>query len=229
MNHKLDRKTKVASEDHIYDIHEYGVDLKNNHIYLMGTEGYTYGSGVEGTAEPGVEYIMANHFIKNINLCMRANPGDPIVIHMKSCGGDYGEGMAIYDAIYTCPSPVTILNYTHARSMTSIILQAADKRVMMPHSHFMFHLGELFVGGTQKQVESNVAFSKTSTATMLDIYCEALTHKGKFKGQSVPYITKWLTSEMNKKEDVFLTAQQAVEYGFADEVFNSDWSTLIKY
>jgi ATP-dependent protease ClpP protease subunit len=38
---------------------------------------------------------------------------------------------------------------------------------------------------------------------------------------------------MDKKEDVYLTAEQAVEYGFADYVFGADghydWSGLVKF
>ena len=31
---------------------------------------------------------------------------------------------------------------------------------------------------------------------------------------------------MDKKEDVYLTAKQAVSYGLADEVFDYDWKKL---
>ena len=142
VNHKLDKKIKAKSDDHVWHVHEYDVDLQSNHIYLMGMESYAAGHE-EAIGEPGVEYSMANRFIRNLNICMRANPDKPVVIHMKTCGGDWTEGMAIYDAIKSCPMPVTILNYTHARSMSSLILQAANKRVMMPHSYFMYHDGTL--------------------------------------------------------------------------------------
>jgi ATP-dependent protease ClpP protease subunit len=188
--------------------------------------------GYETTAdgsEPGIDYVIAKRFIKNLNLCMRVSPDKPIVIHMKTCGGDWNEGMAIYDAIRSCPSPVIILNYTHARSMSSIILQAADKRVMMPHSYFMIHDGTYGIEGTYKGVMSNLEFDKRSEKVMLDIYAEKMAEKGKFQGQDVTKIKKWLRSEMDKKEDVFFTAEEAVAFGFADEIFNYNWSDLTKY
>jgi len=147
---------------------------------------------------------------------------------MKSNGGYWEEGMAIFDTIRSCPWPVTILNYTHARSMTSIIFQAANKKVMMPHSHFMFHEGDYSIEGTYKQVRAAVAFDK-SRAEMLDIYTKSMKEHGVFKDKPVKYIKGWLTSNMNTKEDVFLTAQDTVKYGLADEVFDYNWKNLTEY
>lgn len=225
--YKLDHKLKVKSEDLIYHMHEYDIDPISNHIYLMGVDrGYEVVPGIE---EPGIEYVISKRFIKNINMCMRTNPNKPIVIHMKTCGGLWEEGMAIYDVIKACPSQITILNYTHARSMSSLIFQAADKRVMMPNSYFMFHDGTYGIEGTYKQAKSTLDFDKRTENIMLSIYAERMSEKGKFKGESISKIKKWLRYQMDKKEDVFLTAEETVELGLADEIFNYDWTTLSKY
>lgn len=224
-DHKLDHTIKVKIEELVDQVHEKDVDLISNHIYLFGREEYHTESG----AEPGVEYMMANRFIRNLNLCMRINPDTPLVIHMKTCGGIWEEGMAIYDAIKSCPFPVTILSYTHARSMSSIIFQAANKRVMMPHSTFLFHDGDLAIEGTLKQVESGVDFSKVSTEQMMKIYIDNMKLKGKYSKRSRKFIHNWLRDQMDKKEDVYLTATQAVELGFADLVFDYNWSNLTRY
>jgi len=228
INHKLDKKIKVKSDDHTWHVHEYDVDLQSNHIYLMGMESFTAGIG-EPSGEPGVEYSMANRFIRNMNLCMRANPGTPIVIHMKTCGGDWEEGMAIYDTIKSCPVPVTILSYTHARSMSSLIFQAANKRVMMPHSTFMYHDGTLGLEGTVKQVNTAVEFGKIIDQQMMKIYIDSMKLNGKFKHRSRKFILNYLRQQMDRKEDVYMTAKEAVELGFADSVFNYDWANLTNY
>lgn len=228
INWKLDRKIKMPTEiDLMFHVQEYDIDLLSNHIYLMGVDrGY---DAVDGVEEPGIEYVISKRFIKNINMCMRVNADKPIIIHMKTCGGDYQEGMAIYDTIKSCPAPVTILNYTHARSMSSIIFQAADKRVMMPSSYFMIHDGTYGIEGTYKGAMSNIEFDKRSEATMLNIYADKMNQKGEFKGQGMPKIRKWLRYQMDKKEDVFFTSDRAVELGLADEIFNYDWSSLSKH
>lgn len=228
-NHKLDHTLKAKSEDPIWHMHEYDLDLASNHIYLFGAETYAAGNGGTHDDEPGIEYIIANRFIRNLNLCMRVNPGVPILIHMKTNGGYWEEGMAIYDAIKSCPVPVTILSYTHARSMSSLIFQAANKRVMMPHSTFMFHDGSMGLEGTIKQVISAIDFTKIQDEQMQKIYIDTMKQGGKFSKRSRKFIKEWLRNEMDRKEEVYMTAEQAVEYGFADEIFNYNWSTLTEY
>lgn len=228
-DHKIDHKLKAKSEDPIWHLHEYDVDLASNHIYLFGAEIYQAGNGGSSDSEPGIEYVIANRFIRNMNLCMRVNPDKAIVIHMKTNGGYWEEGMAIYDMIKSCPVPVTILSYTHARSMSSLIFQAANKRVMMPNSSFMFHDGTLGIEGTVKQVVSAIDFGKISDETMMNIYVNAMKEKGKFSKKSKKAIREWLRDQMDKKEDVYLTAKQAVEYGFADQIFDYNWAKLTDY
>lgn len=224
--YKLDHSLKIKSEDLIYHMQEYDIDLLSNHIYLMGVD---RGYDMTGIEEPGIEFVIAKRFIKNINICMRTNAGRPIIIHMKTSGGFWEEGMAIYDAIKSCPSKVTILNYTHARSMSSIIFQAADKRVMMPHSNFMFHDGSYAIEGTMKQVRSAIEFDNRNDNVMMDIYIEKMKENGLYKGATSQKIKKFLRDQMDKKEEVYLNAEDTVKMGLADEIFDYDWSGLSKY
>jgi ATP-dependent Clp protease protease subunit len=191
-------------------------------MWIHGIHDY-YTSGEEG--EPGVEYMMATTVIKNLQILMHYSEKDPITIHLHTCGGDYGEGMAIYDMIKSLPCYVYMINYTHARSMSSIILQSADYRVMMPNSYFMYHMGDLSIGGTYTQVMSSIEFTKKVENVMFDIYVEKMKKSKKFKNKSKKELTKMLYGSMNKKEEVYLTAQEAVEWGFADTVFSS-WDSI---
>ena len=151
-----------------------------------------------------------------------------VVVH--NCGGDWVEGMAIYDAIRSFPWPVTILNYSHARSMSSLIFQAGNKRVMMPNSYFMFNDGTTGLEGTIKQVRSAIKFDKkVADKTMMDIYTKAMKDGGSMANKPNIYIKKWLRYKMDKEEDVYLTAKETVELGLADEIFNADWSKLTTY
>ena len=233
-NYKLDHHIKTRSspvklsEELVTTVHSYGLDLRSNHIYLISSDMYNVGVGGTETDEPGVEFTMANQFIKNLNLCMRLNR-KPILVHMNIPGGFWESGMAIYDAIKACPNPVTVLTYSHARSMSSLILQAANKKVMMPHAYFMFHEGSLGVEGTNKQVKSYVKFAKTFDVEALNIYATAMRERGRLKDRSLTYLKRWLQNGMDKTEEVYLSAQQAVELGLADEVFDYDWSSLTTY
>lgn len=229
-SHSIDKLIKYGISDPIYTIHDHGLDLKANHIYLLGEETYAHYEA-EG-AEPGVEFLMANRFIKNLNILMRKGH-DPILIHMKTNGGYWEEGMAIYDAIQACPNPITILNYTHARSMSSLIFLAANKRVMMPHSTFMFHDGTIGIDGTVRQFLTEHTQVQKTTSQMMKIYIKALREQGKFSKWKEERIYKKLRELMDKKEEVYLDAYEAADWGFADEVFGQcgiyDWSSLTSY
>ena len=218
------RKYSYHSDDFLFDIHSYDLDYDANYIYLVGREDLILDN--EG-GEPGVEYSMANRFLKNINILMRKGP-DPILIHMKTCGGFWEEGMAIYDMIMACPNKITILSYTHARSMSSIIFQAADKRVMMPNSTFMFHEGEVWMGGTSKQFLTESEEVRKNNKRMIEIYVKSMSKKGIFAGSNEKKIERWIKNQMDKKEDVHLNPEEAIRYGFADEIF-SDWSSLLEF
>lgn len=232
MTRKRTFRSKAFSttlNDCIWGVQEWNLDIRQFAIYLTGEViGYSVGDDWASREEPGVEYQMSARLIKNLQILADLDPNRQILIHMKTNGGDWYEGMAIYDAIKFAPNPIVILNYTHARSMSSIIFQAANKRIMMPHASFMFHEGTLAMSGSYKSVMSNVEASKRDNPIMLEIYTNRMKEKGKFSKLPKKDIKEMLQGLMDKKEDVFLTAQQTVEWGLADAVFEGDWQGLRK-
>jgi ATP-dependent protease ClpP protease subunit len=219
--------TSEKERNRIEDIHLFGLDVEHRYIYVQGVAD----DPEEGNPEPGVEYRMANRLIKNLDILQGIDETQPIVISMKTCGGDWVEGMAMHDAILANPCPVTIINYSHARSMSSLILQAANKRIMMPHSYFMYHMGTDAFDGTTKQLMSYVEWLPTANNQMLEVYVECLKRAEKgctYRSWSRRRIREMLTEQMDRKEEVYLTAHEAVKHGFADEIF-SGWGTVKNY
>ena len=208
----------------LWNLHEYHADIPHRELWLVGESEAR--NEDDPLVEPGVEFSMAGRIIKNLRALAHISD-EPVLIHMKTCGGDVAEGLAIHNAIKLSPFKVTILSYTHARSMSSIILQAADKRVLMPYSYFMFHRGETVVQGEARAVESGVEFDKRWDRIMLDVYSDVMHKTGKFKGKTRDAISKMLDGYMGRKVDVFLSAEQAVEWGLADSIFDGDWKGLV--
>lgn len=228
LNHKID------IDDYIDCTHEKDIrieDGKVSHIYLFAAETHSVGlSPAEAGEEPGIEYVIANRFIRNMNMALDKNPGRPALIHMKTDGGNWDDGMAIYDTIKSYPSPTTIINYSRAASMSSVIFLAADKKVMMPDSHFMYHNVAHYAEGNYHELEHYVEFIKKSCEERLwQIYAGTLKKNGKFKKLSEPQIKEMLQENVRRKTDVFLTAEEAVEWGFADEIFDGNWGRLTEY
>jgi ATP-dependent protease ClpP protease subunit len=204
-------------------LHDYCIDPTKRELYLTSESDLAVQTYDE--MEPGVQYSQVSRLIKNLRFLTTRNH-KPILIHMKTCGGDLVEGFAAYDAILACPCHITILSYTHARSMSSIILQAADRRVLMPNSYFMFHRGTAEYSGDAKTVYSNVEFFRKWEDRMIYTYAAAMKPRGRYSRWGWERIRKMLRDRMDEKADVFLTAKEAVAWGLADAVFDGKWAGL---
>ena len=202
--------------DQVGDIHSYNLDTKQREIFLHGHHGHF-------EEDPGVEYRMATTFIKNLRF-LDSVSNLPILVHMHSIGGEWGDGMAIYDAIQLCKSDVTILTYGQAESMSSVVLQAADVRIMMPHTYLMLHYGSIDCGGDYVNAQKLATFEKSRADTMLDIYAERCV-EGKFFNERYKALTydkaKAFLRRKLQRGDWYLSSHEAVYHGFADGVITS--------
>jgi len=204
------------SVDTISDTHGHGLDVTNREIYLHGYVGNT-------DEDPGVDYRMSTNLYKNIRI-LDSISQDPIIIHMHSVGGNWGDGMAIYDAILLCQSYVTIIAYGQAESMSSVILQSADNRVMTPNAYFMCHFGASEYSGNYLDVQKGAVFEKKMTDKMLDIYTDVCVKGKHFKEHYTNATEEKVRNYLKRKlkdGDWYLDANEAVYYGLADCVLNT--------
>ena len=136
----------------------------------------------------------------------------PITIYMNTAGGNVTDGLAIHDAIrflVTQGVQVTVVVQGMAYSMGSIVLQAASpgRRLAFPHSWIMIHEPAKWAGWQ----------STTAAAQHLDrlkqmqsqIY-RILSHRS---GKPLRQIIR-----DTKRNDFYLDAMKAKEYGLIDEV-----------
>lgn len=207
-------------------VHTHCLDLKNRHVWLHGTP-IQLTTADDAGPEAMIEYMNASKFIKNLHLLMMQSESEPVLIHLHTCGGIWEEGMAIYDAIRSMPNQVTIVNHTHARSMSSVILQAADIRIMMPNSCFMFHQGQMGAEAEAKTFYSISDWYRRTDNIMTGIYAEKVRAGNKFRSKSIKQIVSIIKRAMDKRGDVFLTAEEAIDWGFADHIFTS-WKDVAK-
>ena len=218
------KKRSIAQRSNIiFDLHEYGIFLDTREIFL--------GSHYNRTSEDAeVDHAMAHNFIRNLSL-LNTFGNTPIIVHMISCGGDWNYGMAIYDAIKSsCDDPklsdVIVVAYAHARSMSSIIPQAATYRIMMPNTEFLVHWGSFYFDGNHKSGISMAEECKRLENVMLDIYANRCinspyweqTHKIKTEYK----IKEYIRAIIDKKQEWYMSAGEAVEMGFMDAVLGDD-------
>ncbi len=206
----------MTSSDFINDLHNHGIDIKNREIFL-----HSYVANSD--EDPGVDYRMVSTFTKNIRMLDTISES-PIIIHMQSIGGNWNDGMAIFDAIAMCKAHVTIIAYGQAESMSSIILQAGDFRVMTPNAYFMAHYGSFGFDGNYLDGCKYVDFHKTATEKMLDIYTES-AKSGKFFKEKMEELSDQKIKNYLKRKlkdgDWYLNANETVYYGFADCVLTT--------
>lgn len=217
----ITKKGRNQKHDIIEEIHNYHVCLDTREIYLHGELG-------EENSDAGVEFRMANRFLKNIRL-LEAAGDDPIIVHQHSIGGIWSDGMMIYDVIVHCQCHVIFIMHGTACSMGSIIPQAADTRLIMPSCVFMIHDGSTCLTGTHKQVQSAAQLEEKMREQMLDIYSTVCINGHFFQKEqaTIKKVREYLINKMNEKEDWWLSAREAVAFGFADAVLgDSEYETI---
>ena len=201
------------------DLHTFNINCNTREIFLHGYISDTW-EDVE------VDHRMANTFLKNMSALENENH-KPILIHQCTCGGDWNYGLAIYDRIKASPCYVTVLAYAHARSMSSIIPLAADRKIIMPNATYMIHHGSTVLSGETQTVISDAKQCELETEQMLDIYIEVCKNSEFFKKWTHKCIKNWLLNKI--KVDWYLSARESVKYGFMDAVFgDSGFETMFK-
>jgi ATP-dependent Clp endopeptidase proteolytic subunit ClpP len=198
--------SKRFTRDEVDRLHDYGIHVPTRTIYI-GSE------GSDENGENGVDFLMAERAIKNLYLLDAASQ-EPITIILNNPGGDVFHGMAIYDAIRSCRSEVTVKATGYVMSMASLILQAGDERLLSPYSVVMIHHGSDAQEGHVKKIRSWVEFGKRYDSILNKIYLQKIQEKD--PGFSQKKLDKLLDF------DTLLLAQEAVDLGLADGIYGEE-------
>jgi ATP-dependent Clp protease protease subunit len=136
----------------------------------------------------------------------------PITLYINSAGGNVTDGLALHDSIRHIVSrgiQVTIIVQGMAYSMGSIVLQAASEgqRLAFPHSWIMIHEPAKWAGW---QSTTAAAQHLERLKQMQDQIYKILSSRS---GKPLRQIIK-----DTKRNDFYLDAQKALEYGLIDAV-----------
>lgn len=205
-------KRKDALEQLIGDIHSYNINHHTREIYLHSIAGTT-------DDEPGVDYRMATSFVKNLHILSQQSRKN-ILVHMHTIGGNWLDGMAMFHAIRLINAPVTILAYAQASSMSGILLQAADNRILMPDCEVMIHYGSIALSDNSMAVKSAIDMNEMYCERMLTIFARRAINGEYFKNKdfTLEKTKSYIDRKIKQKSDWYLTAEEAVTFGFADGI-----------
>lgn len=132
---------------------------------------------------------------------------DEIVVSINSKGGDVFDGISIFNALREHQAKVVARVDSMAASISSVIAQAGDERIMVGHSQMMIHEAQGFAIGDSQQMEKMAEILDQQSDIIAGIYAERagdMRKKSKFRNLM--------------KEETWFTDNKAVEEGLADRV-----------
>ncbi len=136
------------------------------------------------------------------------DPDKDIQIYLNTPGGSVTAGLGIYDTMQLISCDVATTCAGLAASMGAVLLTAgaAGKRTALPHSRIMIHQP---LGGTEGQASDIEITARQIVKTKQELYDILSLHSG------VP--VKKIAKDADR--DYWLTAQEAVDYGLIDRVY----------
>lgn len=133
--------------------------------------------------------------------------GSELTVSLNSGGGDVFAGLEMYNALRELDAKVTVRVDGLAASIASIIAMAGDTIIMSPGSLMMIHRPSVFAGGNVDDLDKAKEVLLKIEESITPIYAER-------SGLSKEKIAELLEAE------TWMTADEAVEMGFADEAIH---------
>lgn len=184
----------VASAFARFDIRQQAADGSDS-ISLYGIVGETmFGDG--------------NNTVKRVSAALRSING-PATVNINSPGGNFWEGLAIYNTLRNYPHKITVQIVGMAASVAAIIAMAGDEINIAQSAFMMIHNTQLSVDGDRHTLREAADVMETFDEAAADIFAVRTGMRAR------------KISEMLDKE-TWISANDAVKQGFADNVSSQD-------
>jgi ATP-dependent Clp protease protease subunit len=154
-----------------------------------------------------IDDYVANSVIAQLLFLQMEDPKKDIHLYINSPGGSVTDGMAIYDTISFLNCDVVTYCIGLCASMATVLLAAGTpgKRNALPHSRVMIHQPSGGAGGQT----SDISIAAKEILRWRRAINDVLSEKS---GKSIEQI------EADSDRDYYMTAQEAKDYGFVDQV-----------
>jgi ATP-dependent Clp protease protease subunit len=137
------------------------------------------------------------------------DPERDIIFYINSPGGSVTDGMSIYDTMQYIKPDISTIVMGQACSMGSLLAQAGavGKRYILPNARHMIHQPSGGARGQATDIQIQAQEILKMKQYLTEIY---VTHNTASK------TFEQLSADMER--DFFMSAQEAVAYGLADQV-----------
>ncbi len=146
---------------------------------------------------------------KRISAALRQIGDNDVVVNINSPGGDYFEGLAIYNMLREHKGAVTVNILGMAASAAAVIAMAGDEILIARAGFLMIHNTWVVAVGDRNQLRGVADWLEPFDAAAVDIF----SARSGLDGQE---IGKMLDRE------TWIGGADAVEKGFADDLLSSD-------
>jgi len=156
-----------------------------------------------------VNEVSASLIVAQMLFLEAEDPEKEILFYINSPGGAVTEGLAILDTMDYIKPDVRTIVMGQACSMGSLLAQAGTpgKRMVLPRSRTMIHQVSAGSKGTVMDMQIQLDEAVRMNEELTQIYVDR-NSKGKTYEE--------LKRDMSR--DFFMSAQEAVDYGLADEI-----------
>ena len=150
---------------------------------------------------------IANLIVAQLLYLAREDSSKPISMYINSPGGQVYSGMAIYDTMQQIECPVSTVAVGFTASFGTVLLTAGAKgmRYALPNATIHMHQP---LGGAQGQASDIEIQAREILRLRTSLNNILSTHTG----QPIERI------EEDSDRDIYMGAEQAMEYGLVDEV-----------
>jgi ATP-dependent Clp protease protease subunit len=138
--------------------------------------------------------------------------GQPINLTISSGGGSVTEGMGIADLVANYPEETTATGIGLVASIATVVLLAADNVKMTENAFMMIHRPWSYTMGNADELEATAELLDKMESKLLDIYTASVIKRKGDQKNLKEIITNMMAAE------TWLTAQEALEFGFIDEI-----------
>lgn len=195
----------------IDSVHQHGLNIHTREIFLSPIH------------EDEIDVWMASNFIRNLQILERENK-NPILIHVCTRGGEIEWGLTIYDSILCSECYITTISYGLASSMSGIVIQAADLRILAPNTHFFIHDSQINSEGNLSTVKSDIHHWNMENDKGYDIYTRRCVNGNYFKERNCNKSKIKAYLKRKGAAGFYLSPEEAVEMGLADAVLGAEGS-----
>jgi len=135
-----------------------------------------------------------------------------VTVNISSPGGTVTEGLAMFDMLEAHAGNTTTIGFGLVASISSVILLAGKTVKMTPNSFFMIHNPWSVTVGDSAETAASAELLAKMEKKLQNIYIKKLEKSGKADGNVQLKVKRMMDAE------TWLTAQEALDMGFIDEI-----------